>query len=64
MKIFKLRNYNFKKIYDIDIAEAMENEKIVKNYAFNLNLENLHENFAHNKEEIVNMEKSIRVGMG
>ena len=53
-----LRNYNFKKMYDIDKVYALENEKIVKNYTFNVNLENLHENFAHNKEEIVNMEKS------
>ena len=56
-----LRNYKLKKMYDIGGVEAMDNENDIKDYAFNLNLENLHENFVHNKEEIVNIEDSPRL---
>jgi len=37
---------------------SFENDNFRQDYAFLLNLENLHENFSHNKESILNTDKS------
>ena len=50
-----LKNSSIKSIFDCDqFYETKEN----KNLAFIINLENLHENFSHNKEELINIKDS------
>ena len=53
-----LCNSHYDKMYQIEQIDLINNKKIINNYAFVLNLENLHENFAHNKELIINLKKS------
>jgi len=53
-----LKDSNFTKMYELDKQDIIYNPKIIKNFAFILNLENLHENFSHNKEELLNIKDS------
>lgn len=53
-----LKDSNFTKMYELDKEDIIYNPKIIKNFAFILNLENLHENFSHNKEELLNIKDS------
>ena len=53
-----LKDSIFNKMYDLDIFDIVYNPKTSRNFAFILNLENIHENLAHNKEEIINIKNS------
>ena len=45
-------------MYEIDKMDIDDNPNIIKDFAFILNLENIHVNFSHNKEEILNIKNS------
>ena len=49
---------NYDKMYELSEEDIIIKPEIINNYAFILNLENLHENFAHIKELILNIKKS------
>ena len=53
-----LYNSNYKKMYELGKTDIIFESKIIKNYAFIINLENLHENFSHSKELILNNKAS------
>ena len=53
-----LYNSNYKKMYELSKTDIIFESKIFKNYAFIVNLENLHENFSHSKELILNNQAS------
>lgn len=53
-----LQDSKFSKIYELDEEDIFYNPKIINNFAFILNLENLHENFSHNKENLLNIKES------
>ena len=53
-----LQDSKFSKIYKLDEEDILDNPKIINNFAFILNLENLHENFFHNKESLLNIKES------
>ena len=53
-----LYNSNYDKMYKLSKPDLIFCQKSINNYAFVLNLENLHENFAHNKELIINNKNS------
>ena len=46
------------KIWQLENIDMLDNPQLTKNLSFIINLENLHENFSHNKEEILNTKKS------
>ena len=52
-----LRDSKIKKMYVLGKEDVNENPKISTNFAFILNLENIHE-ISHNKEEIMNIKNS------
>ena len=47
-----------KRMYNLKNIEYKNKPKSVKDYAFSINIENLHENFSHNKEELINFKSS------
>ena len=53
-----LANKDYDKIYQIDRLTMKYESKFIKTFAFTLNLENLHENFTHGKENIINIKES------
>ena len=53
-----LEDSNYKNMYKLDDLDILNEPNIINNYAFVLNLENLHESFSHNKEHIVNFQES------
>ena len=46
------------KIWQLEKIDILDNPQLTKNLSFIINLENLHENFSHNKEEILNIQRS------
>jgi len=50
-----LKNSKFQNIYNLGHFDELKDKK---NFAFIINLENLHENFSHNKEELINIKIS------
>ena len=53
-----LSNSNYNKMYELSQSNFIFQSKDIKNYAFTLNLENIHENFSHGKETIINIKDS------
>ena len=47
-----------KRMYNLKNIDYKNKPKSVKDYAFSINIENLHENFSHNKEELINFKSS------
>ena len=45
-------------MYNLKDIDYINEEKSIKDYAFSINIENLHENFSHNKEELINFKSS------
>ena len=56
-----LDNKDYDKMYQIDRLTMKSKSKFIKTFAFTLNLENLHENFSHGKENIINIKESPTV---
>ena len=54
-----LANKNYDKMYQIDKLTMTFESKFIKTFTFTLNLENLHQNFAHGKENIINIKESL-----
>ena len=50
-----LKNSKFQNIYNLGSFDKLKDKK---NFAFIINLENLHEKFSYNKEELINTKKS------
>ena len=53
-----LQDSKFSKMYELDEEDIFFNPKIINNFAFILNLENLYKNFSHNKENLLNIKES------
>lgn len=53
-----LKDSNFTKMHHLDKSIITFQSKFIQQYAFKINLENIHENFSHGKETIINIKES------
>lgn len=53
-----LSESKYENMYDLGKSDYIFHSKDIKNYAFTINLENIHENLSHVKESIINIKES------
>ena len=53
-----LKDSNFTKMHHLDKSIITFQSKFIQQYAFKINLENIHENFSHGKETIINIKET------